>query len=163
MPYNKKPSVVLYIAVLALAVGSHQRVRAANDWLVPCIQGQCSWDLPADSGASGSLKIVRVFPHAPTYILIFSRARSRAPAPRSQTSPTRPGGGSRTATRLRRRRTSSSCAQTETRTAITSSRAVRWIPSFGCLTACVSLIRPSASSALTTLTSFSAVRCPLRA
>lgn len=64
MPYSTKSSVVLYLAALALTVGSHQRALAANDWLVPCMQGQCSWDLPADSGASGTLQVVRVFPHA---------------------------------------------------------------------------------------------------
>ncbi|KAI9452115.1 hypothetical protein BJY52DRAFT_1294619 [Lactarius psammicola] len=57
MPYSTKSSVVLYLAALALTVGSHQRVLAANDWLVPCTQGQCSWDLPADSGTSGTLQV----------------------------------------------------------------------------------------------------------
>lgn len=30
---------------------------AVNDWSVPCTQGKCSWDLPADSGASGTVHI----------------------------------------------------------------------------------------------------------
>ncbi|KAH8997662.1 hypothetical protein EDB86DRAFT_3076463 [Lactarius hatsudake] len=49
--------MVFYLAALALTAGSRQRVLAANDWLVPCTQGRCSWDLPADSGASGTLQI----------------------------------------------------------------------------------------------------------
>ncbi|KAH8985709.1 hypothetical protein EDB92DRAFT_2116659 [Lactarius akahatsu] len=50
--------MLFYLVALALTAGSRQRVLAANDWLVPCTQGQCSWDLPADSGASGTLQIV---------------------------------------------------------------------------------------------------------
>ncbi|KAN0134690.1 hypothetical protein V8E53_007475 [Lactarius tabidus] len=46
-----------YLVALALTVGDRQRVLAANDWFVPCLQGQCSWDLPVDSGASGNLQI----------------------------------------------------------------------------------------------------------
>ncbi|KAF8266395.1 hypothetical protein EI94DRAFT_1803173 [Lactarius quietus] len=57
MHYSTKSSAVLYLVALTLTVGSRQRVLAANDWLVPCVQGQCSWDLPADSGASGTLHI----------------------------------------------------------------------------------------------------------
>ena len=41
---------------LVLAVG--QRALAANDWSAPCTQGKCSWDLPGDSGASGTVNIV---------------------------------------------------------------------------------------------------------
>ena len=66
MHYSTKSSVVLYIVALGLAVGSHQRVLAANDWLVPCVQGQCSWDLPADSGASGTVQLVRFHSYFPT-------------------------------------------------------------------------------------------------
>ncbi|KAH9991034.1 hypothetical protein BJV77DRAFT_560799 [Russula vinacea] len=40
---------------LVLAVG--QRALAANDWSAPCTQGKCSWDLPGDSGASGTVNI----------------------------------------------------------------------------------------------------------
>lgn len=75
MPYNTKLSVVHYIAALALAVGSHQQVLAANDWLVPCTRGKCSWDLPADSGASGTLHIVRsciALSRADVHFLIFT-------------------------------------------------------------------------------------------
>ena len=51
------PSATLYLA-LVLAAG--QQTLAANDWSIPCIQGQCSWDIPADSGASGTMNIVRL-------------------------------------------------------------------------------------------------------
>jgi hypothetical protein len=51
------PSVTLYLA-LVLAAG--QQALAINDWSIPCIQGQCSWDIPADSGASGTVHIVRL-------------------------------------------------------------------------------------------------------
>ncbi|KAH8985711.1 hypothetical protein EDB92DRAFT_2027166 [Lactarius akahatsu] len=57
MPFSTKSSMLFYLAALALTAGSRQRVLAANDWLVPCTQGRCSWDLPADSGASGTLQI----------------------------------------------------------------------------------------------------------
>ena len=59
-------SVVDYLVALTLTVGSRQFVLAANDWLVPCVQGQCSWDLPADSGSSGTLQIVRFHSYIPT-------------------------------------------------------------------------------------------------
>ncbi|KAJ7606656.1 hypothetical protein FB45DRAFT_949592 [Roridomyces roridus] len=32
-------------------------IRAANDWNVPCITGQCSYDLPTANGASGTMTI----------------------------------------------------------------------------------------------------------
>ncbi|KAH8983480.1 hypothetical protein EDB92DRAFT_1575878 [Lactarius akahatsu] len=57
MPFSTKSSMVFYLAALALTAGSRQRVLAANDWLVPCTQGQCSWDMPADSGSSGTLQV----------------------------------------------------------------------------------------------------------
>jgi hypothetical protein len=67
MYYNIKFSMMhYYLVALALTVGDRQRVLAANDWLVPCLQGQCSWDLPVDSGASGNLQIVRSHSHLPT-------------------------------------------------------------------------------------------------
>ena len=49
-----KTSAALF--TLILAVG--QRALAVNDWSVPCTQGKCSWDVPANSGASGSMQIV---------------------------------------------------------------------------------------------------------
>ncbi|KAH9053109.1 hypothetical protein EDB87DRAFT_291780 [Lactarius vividus] len=57
MSFNTKTSMVFYLAALALTAGSRQQVLAANDWLVPCTQGRCSWDLPANSGASGTLQV----------------------------------------------------------------------------------------------------------
>ncbi|KAI9437319.1 hypothetical protein H4582DRAFT_339196 [Lactarius indigo] len=57
MPFSTKTSMVFYLAALALTAGSRHQVQATNDWLVPCTQGQCSWDLPADSGASGTLQV----------------------------------------------------------------------------------------------------------
>ena len=43
---------------LTLVLAAGQRALAVNDWSVPCTQGKCSWDVPADSGASGSVQIV---------------------------------------------------------------------------------------------------------
>jgi len=57
MPCGMKSSATLYLA-LVLAAG--QQALAANDWSIPCIQGQCSWDIPADAGASGTVHIVRL-------------------------------------------------------------------------------------------------------
>ncbi|KAF8496243.1 hypothetical protein F5888DRAFT_418349 [Russula emetica] len=54
MPSSIKPSAAL---CLALALSSGQRALAVNDWSVPCTQGTCSWDLPAESGSSGSVNI----------------------------------------------------------------------------------------------------------
>ncbi|KAI0056899.1 hypothetical protein BV25DRAFT_1864173 [Artomyces pyxidatus] len=45
-------STLTTISLLAIAA---LEVSAANDWNVPCLQGQCSWDLPG--AASGSLQI----------------------------------------------------------------------------------------------------------
>jgi hypothetical protein len=66
MYYSTKPSVMHYLVALAFTVGSRQGVLAANDWLAPCLQGNCSWDLPSDSGTSGTLQIVRYHSHLPT-------------------------------------------------------------------------------------------------
>lgn len=55
MPFSIKPSAA-FCLTLVLAVG--RRALAVNDWSVPCTQGKCSWDLPADSGASGTMHIV---------------------------------------------------------------------------------------------------------
>ena len=65
MYYSTKPSVMHYLVALALTVGRYQLVLAANDWQIPCVQGQCSWDLPSDSGASGTLQIVCFLSHIP--------------------------------------------------------------------------------------------------
>ena len=35
-------------------------VQAANDWTKPCLQGVCSYDLPASTNASGSVQLVRI-------------------------------------------------------------------------------------------------------
>lgn len=43
---------------LALALAASQQALAVNDWSIPCTQGHCSWDIPADSGASGTVHIV---------------------------------------------------------------------------------------------------------
>ena len=67
-------SVMHYLVALTLTVGSCQLVQAANDWFVPCVQGQCAWDLPANSGASGTLQIVRFrsdFPTCPRFAFKF--------------------------------------------------------------------------------------------
>ena len=57
MPRSTKSSAMLYL-YLVFATG--WRAMAANDWSVPCTQGKCSWDLPAASGASGTVHIVRL-------------------------------------------------------------------------------------------------------
>jgi len=54
MPRSMKTPATLYLP-LVLAAG--WPVLAVNDWSVPCTQGQCSWNLPADSGASGTVHI----------------------------------------------------------------------------------------------------------
>ena len=51
-------SIKLSAAFLTLVLAAGQRALAVNDWSVPCTQGKCSWDVPADSGASGSVNIV---------------------------------------------------------------------------------------------------------
>ncbi|KAI0276246.1 hypothetical protein BGY98DRAFT_1177851, partial [Russula aff. rugulosa BPL654] len=53
MPFSAKPSAA-FCLTLFLAAG--QRALAVNDWSVPCTQGKCSWDVPADTGTSGSYK-----------------------------------------------------------------------------------------------------------
>ena len=45
-------------ALLTLLLAAPLPALAMNDWSVPCTQGKCSWDLPTDSGASGSMLIV---------------------------------------------------------------------------------------------------------
>ena len=55
MPFSVKPSAAFCLALVLVA---GRRVLAVNDWSVPCTQGKCAWDLPGDSGASGSVKIV---------------------------------------------------------------------------------------------------------
>lgn len=55
MPFSIKPSTTFWLT-LVLAAG--RQALAVNDWSVPCTQGACSWDLPVDSVASGSVKIV---------------------------------------------------------------------------------------------------------
>ncbi|KAH9975610.1 hypothetical protein BJV77DRAFT_1164270 [Russula vinacea] len=54
MTFTTKFSATLCLT-LVLAAG--RRALAVNDWSVPCTQGKCSWDLPADSSASGSVNI----------------------------------------------------------------------------------------------------------
>ncbi|KAF8502657.1 hypothetical protein F5888DRAFT_1800191 [Russula emetica] len=53
MPSCIKPSA----ALLTLVLAAGQRALAVNDWSVPCTQGKCSWDVPAESGSSGSVNI----------------------------------------------------------------------------------------------------------
>jgi hypothetical protein len=55
MPFSIKLSAAF---CLTLVLTAGQRALAVNDWSVPCTQGKCSWDLPADSGASGTVHIV---------------------------------------------------------------------------------------------------------
>ena len=77
MHYGTKSSVMLYLVALALTVGGRQQVLAANDWLVPCVHGYCSWDLPANSSASGTLRIVRYHYHIPTHELTITPTRTQ--------------------------------------------------------------------------------------
>jgi hypothetical protein len=49
----------LFLAVLLIAVGQESlAVNVVNNWYAPFTQGQCSWDLHADSGTSGTVHIV---------------------------------------------------------------------------------------------------------
>ena len=54
MPFSVKPLAALLTLVLAAPLPA----LAMNDWSIPCTKGKCSWDLPAETGASGSVKIV---------------------------------------------------------------------------------------------------------
>ncbi len=127
MPFSMKPSSAICIT-LVFAAG--QRALAVNDWSVPCTQGKCSWDLPADSGSSGSVDVVSfVFiqsyfsgPFADMkYLCIHSGVLSaqfrtlRLPLD---------GKLLRNATRLAQNKKSSSCARTTIQIVITSSRAM---------------------------------------
>ncbi|KAF8472221.1 hypothetical protein DFH94DRAFT_192159 [Russula ochroleuca] len=56
MLFTTESSATLCFA-LALVLAAGQRALAANDWFDPCTQGKCSWDLPGDSGASGTVHI----------------------------------------------------------------------------------------------------------
>ena len=53
-------SIKLSTALLTLVLATPLRAQALNDWSVPCTQGVCFWDLPAESGAEGWIKIVSV-------------------------------------------------------------------------------------------------------
>ncbi|KAI0257859.1 hypothetical protein BC834DRAFT_399162 [Gloeopeniophorella convolvens] len=50
------PSYLRLPTFLVLAFAG-QRALSLNDWSVPCTQGECSWDIPASSGSSGSLQM----------------------------------------------------------------------------------------------------------
>ena len=57
MLYN----IALHLTILLVL--SYQQGLAegygANNWTHPCVDGHCSWDLPPESGSSGTLHIVR--------------------------------------------------------------------------------------------------------
>ena len=60
MLFATKFSTAPYLAVSLVAVGQeYLAVNVVNGRSVSCKQGQCSWDLPADSGTSGTVQIVR--------------------------------------------------------------------------------------------------------
>ena len=45
-------------ALLTLALATPLRAQVLNDWTIPCTQGVCSWNLPAESGTEGWIQIV---------------------------------------------------------------------------------------------------------
>ncbi|KAA1475878.1 hypothetical protein DENSPDRAFT_883888 [Dentipellis sp. KUC8613] len=51
---SKLTKLYAYASLLSL-VGT--QALAANDWAVPCLQGQCSYDLPASSGATATVQV----------------------------------------------------------------------------------------------------------
>ncbi|KAA1475890.1 hypothetical protein DENSPDRAFT_911229 [Dentipellis sp. KUC8613] len=51
---SKFTKLYAYASLLSL-VGT--QALAANDWDVPCTQGQCTYDLPANSGASATVQV----------------------------------------------------------------------------------------------------------
>ena len=133
------PSTTLYL-VLVLAAG--WRAMAANDWSVPCTQGKCSWDLPADSGASGTVHIVRLcsYQQQSPFRAVADCAlctHSGVLPPRFRTLPLPLAGELRVATRFPRRKTFSSFARITIPTVATSFKGVPWILSFVCQTAYV--------------------------
>jgi len=141
MPRSTKPSAALYLRlVLFLAAG--WRAMAANDWSVPCTQGKCSWDLPADSGASGTVHIVRLsFCQQQSLFRSLTDCaictHSGVLLPRFRTLPLPLAGELRVVTRLPRCKTFSSFARVTTRTVTTSFKGGQCTPSFVCQTAYV--------------------------
>lgn len=141
IPRATIPSVTLY---LALVLAAAQQALAVNDWSIPCIQGQCSWDIPADSGASGTVKIVccacaRVIGRFSETLLIELRTRSGVRLTQFRTFPQLLAGRSRVATQLPRSKTSSSCAKVTTPTVAIYFKGRRRTPLFVCLTTYVCL------------------------
>lgn len=136
-------------------------VRAANDWSVPCVQGECSYDVSSpDGNNAATLKIVRPrclsLPSPRLLIsqtlLIVSFALVSPLAERCLHSGARPaqfrilrprrGGKSCLATPTAWIRTSASCACTTTRAATISWKAARRTPSSACPKACVPHLFP---------------------
>ena len=53
-------SIKLSVALLTLVLATPLRAQVVNDWSIPCTQGVCSWNLPAESGTEGWIQIVSV-------------------------------------------------------------------------------------------------------
>jgi hypothetical protein len=126
MSFTTKFSATLCLT-LVLAAG--RRALAVNDWSVPCTQGKCSWDLPADSSASGALHIVslcftcakHVAFHGHFADAIYLHTLSGVLPARFRTLPLLLDGKLlQTATRVPQRKKSSSCARTAIQTVTTS-------------------------------------------
>lgn len=132
MPCFIRPSATLHLALI-LAAG--WQALAVNDWSIPCTQGECSWDLPPDSGASGSIHIVRLyFCQQPSLFRTLTdcaaHTHSGVLPTRFQTSPRPLAGELLAATRFPRHKIFSSFARITTPTVTTSSKGGRWTPSF---------------------------------
>ena len=76
---------------------------ALNDWSVPCLQGQCAYDL-SSGGASGSMMIVSPL-ESRRFVDADALANSRAHLARYRTSLLPLGGPSLIAIRMSRRKT----------------------------------------------------------
>lgn len=134
MPCSTRPSATLYLALVLAAAWQGQ---AVNDWSVPCIGGECSWDLPADSSSSGSIYIVRLsFCQRPSLFLTFADRHTYTHSGDLPTpfliSPRPLAGKLRVATRLPRRKTFGSFARMTTSTVAMSSKGAPRTPSFVC-------------------------------
>jgi hypothetical protein len=135
MPSFIRPSATLHLALI-LAAG--WQALAVNDWSIPCTHGECSWDLPPDSGASGSIHIVRLyFCQQPSLFLTLTdcaaHTHSGVLPTRFRTSPRPLAGELLAVTRFPRRKIFSSFARITIPTVTISSKG-GWTPSFVCQT-----------------------------
>lgn len=56
--YTYKISYIMFSVTRFLLLFCCAAVQATNDWLKPCVRGECFYDLPATKGVSGTMRIV---------------------------------------------------------------------------------------------------------